>query len=147
MIAITGCFLCLLLIMLLIPESQLGRALQSLLVERPLASLARFERHHLIYAVIIGGMAMGSAELIFLAGPELVTMWALNLSIYFDAVIVTYALSALAAARGLKGWAGRAVRRLVRTMPRPRARRRRSINRPEKASNDDDGRPHCRIAA
>jgi len=152
MIALTGCLLFLLLIMLLLPASEAGQLLHLQLVERPLAWLAGCERHHLIYALIIGSILVGGGELMFLAGPELVTMWAMNLSIYFDAVIVTYALSALVAARGLKSWAGQKVIRIVRPNARARRTRRSSGEKPDKASNDDasnddDARPRRKIAA
>ena len=147
MIAITGCLIFLLLIMLLLPHSVAGRLLHLQLVERPLAWLAGCKSHHLIYALIIGSIMLGGGELMFLAGPELVTMWAMNLSIYFDAVIVTYALSALVAARGLKTWAGQKLRRIVRSKARARRTRRRSAEKPDKASNDDDDGPRWKIAA
>ena len=147
MIALTGCLLFLMLIMLLLPNSEAGQLLHLQLVERPLVWLTGLERHHLIYAIIIGSIMVGGGELMFLAGPELVTMWAMNLSIYFDAVIATYALSALVAARGLKSWAGQKVRRIVRPKTRARRTRRASGTKPDKASNDDDARPRWEIAA
>jgi len=147
MIAITGCLIFLWLIMLLLPHSVAGRLLHLQLVERPLAWLAGCKSHHLIYALIIGSIMLGGGELMFLAGPELVTMWAMNLSIYFDAVIVTYALSALVAARGLKSWAGEKVRRIFRPKGRARRARPRLGGKPNKASNDDDARPRWKIAA
>ena len=147
MIALTGCLLCLLLVMLLMPDSDMGRTLHRQLVERPLARISAFERHQLIYALLMGSIMLGGGELIFLFGPELVGMWAINLSIYFDAVIVTYALSALAGARSLKNWAWHVMGRLVRGRPRPRSRRRRSASRPDKASNDDEDPAPVRLAA
>ena len=89
MFAILGFSLCLLLVMLVIPDSPLGRVLHRQLVERPLERLAQLERHHLIYAVIIGSMMIAGGEAVAIAGPELVAMWALDVSIYLDAVLVT----------------------------------------------------------
>ncbi|HEY6814759.1 MAG TPA: hypothetical protein VI168_04385 [Croceibacterium sp.] len=150
MAAILGSSLCVLLVLLLIPQSPLGRTLHRHLVERPLERLAKFERHHLINIAIIAAAAATGGELIALAGPELFGMWALDLAIYFDAVLVTYALAAVVMARNslrytsLRWRRGSRVRRLVAARRRRQRVARRRV--PQSANDDDDG-PALPLAA
>ncbi len=146
MTAVIGFSLCVLLVMLVVPDSPVGRLLHRQLVERPLAQLGRLERHHLIFATIIGAAMLAGGEVVAVLGPELAVMWALDLAIYLDAVMVTYALSALAGVRGVRSKAARIVSRLLAA--RPRARRRRGAAcRSKPASNDDDPHPAWKAAA
>jgi len=147
MAAILGFSLCVLLVLLLIPDSQLGRMLHRQLVERPLEALSDIRRHHVIFFVIIAGFAVAGGEAMALLGPEIVAAYALDLAIYLDAVLVTYALSAVAMAKSGGGWLKNALMRSVRRM-RPRSRRapRRPAG-PRKSANDDDPAPAVRCAA
>src|SRR5690606_38556381 len=99
MVTFLGFMAAITLVMWLAPQSPAGRTLNEQLVERPLGALSRMKRHHLIYFVIMAGFMMGGGEVLALAGPEFVAAFAIDLAIYFDAVIVTYTLSALATAR------------------------------------------------
>jgi cadmium resistance protein CadD (predicted permease) len=135
------------LVMWLAPGSEAGRALNRQLVERPLEALSDIKRHHLIFFVIIFGFAIGGGEAIALLGPEFVTAYALDLAIFIDAVMVTYALTAVAAAKGgggrLKDVVVRAARRV-----RPRSKRttRRADTRPKSANDDDPAPAICNAA-
>lgn len=146
MVMFLGFMAAITLVMWLAPDSAAGRALNEQLVERPLASLSNMKSHHLIFLVLIAGFALGGGEIFLLVGPEIATAFIVDLSIYFDAVLVTYALSALATAR-----------KSLRFMTLPitsrwrgfRARRKRiSAVKPErKPSNDDEPHPAIPLAA
>jgi len=94
-----GLLLALMAVMKLAPDSWAGRALNRELVERPLEQLGRMERHHLIFLVIIAGFMMAGGEIFALGGTEMVLGFAIDASIYLDAVLVTYALTVIAGTR------------------------------------------------
>ncbi len=147
MIALLGLLAVLTLVLWLAPHSPEGRLLHRALVEQPLAALSRLQLRHLIFIAFIGGFGLAGGEIFLLAGPELVTGFALELSIYLDAVIVTYALSAAAGIR-------RAGTYVVTRIGRPRrllgARRKRVHVRRERAgpaANDYEHPAARRLAA
>ena len=141
MTAILGFSLCTFLVLLVIPDSQLGRMLHRQLVERPLQKLADIKRHHLIFFAIMAGFTIAGGEAMAILGPEVVSAFALDLAIYLDAVIVTYALSAVAMAKRGGGWFKYAVLRRPWRM-RVRSRRAaRTTVRPRKSANDDEPAP------
>ena len=147
MIAFLGFMAAVTLVLWLAPESAAGRALHRQLVARPLEALGRLERHHLILVVIMSGFMLSGGEMLMLAGPELVGAFALDLAIYLDAVLVTYAVSALSAARRSGGWLKFALTRMVQAA-RPRAKRSaRPVGPKRKPSNDDDPGPAILRAA
>ena len=136
MTVILGFSLCVLVVLLVIPDSQLGRMLHRQLVERPLKALSDIKRHRLIYFVLLAGMMLAGGEMIVLLGPEIIATYA----VYLDAVMVTYALSAVAMAQRGGSWL-RTVVRSVRCV-RPRGKRvRRSPARQRRAANDDEPAP------
>ena len=141
MVAILGFMTTIILIMWLVPNSDIGRALHRQLVERPLETISGLRRHDLLFFVIMAGLMVAGGEAIAVLGPEVVSAYALDLAIYVDAVLLTYALSAVAMAKRSGGWLLQAVMRCVRRM-RPRTKRAtRKISRPRQASNDDDPEP------
>jgi hypothetical protein len=141
MVAIVGFMAAITLILWLAPGSDAGRALHRQLVERPLEALSDIKRHHLIVFVIMAGFAIGGGEAVAILGPEVVSAFVLDLAIYVDAVLVTYALSAVATAKRGGGWLRYAVMRRPRCM-RPRSRRTpRTAVSPRKSANDDDPAP------
>ena len=147
MVALLGFMVAITLVLWLAPGSEAGRALNRQLVERPLEALSDIKRHHLIFFVVIAGFAIGGGEAMALVGPEVVAAYALDLAIYLDAVMVTYALSAVAMARSGGGWLKTVVMRSARRM---HPRRKRPTRRPAGASesaNDDDPAPAIRCAA
>ncbi len=134
------------LVMWCAPHSPAGRLLRRQLVEKPLEQLSRFERHRLIYFVLLAGMAAAGGEMIVLLGPEVLASYA----IYLDAVLVTYALAAVAQARNALRYArlrwrrGSRMRRLVAVRRRRRRLARRQLPPP---ANDDDGPAAFPLAA
>jgi len=147
MVAFLGFMAAVTLVLWLAPGSEAGRTLHRQLVERPLEALSDMKRHHLIFFVIIAGFSIAGGEAMALLGPEFVAAYALDLAIYLDAVMVTYALSAVAMARSGGGWLKNAVMRSARPV---RPRRKRATRRPagpRKSANDDDPAPAVRRAA
>lgn len=143
MVVLLGFMAAITLVMWLAPSSEAGRALHRQLFERPLEALSDLRRHHLIFFVIMVGFAIGGGEAIAIFGPEIIASYA----IYLDAVMVTYALSAVAMAKRSSGWLMHKVMRMVGMRPRGKRAPRRP-NRPRKpASNDDDPAPAVRYAA
>ena len=141
MVVVLGFMAAITLVLWLAPGSEAGRALHRQLVERPLEALADFKPHHLIFFVIMAGFAIAGGEALAILGPEVVAAYALDLAIYLDAVMVTYALSAVAMARSGGGWLRNAVMRVVRrTRPRSKRATRRPAG-PRKSANDDGPAP------
>lgn len=133
-----------LLLMWLAPGLPLSRTLHKHLVELPLAWLDRLERHHLIFVVIVcalmsssalGGALLGSAELVF--------AFALDASLYVDAVIATSAVAAMsnlkAAAARLRSRLGGALRLVPHRRPKLRSKRARTRRAPKLPANDGEG--------
>ena len=146
MVALLGFMAAITLVMWLAPGSEAGRALHRQLVARPLEALSDIERHHLVFFVIMAGFAIGGGEAMAVLGPEFVAAYALDLAIYLDAVMVTFALSAVAMARSGDGRLRNAVMRIARRM-RPRSKRTtRKAVRPRKSANDDDPAPVLLVA-
>jgi hypothetical protein len=143
-----GLFIALTLVMKLAPRSPLGRWLNTALVARPLERIARMDRRHVIFALLVIGAVLFASETIMAIGSfDLITAFAWDLTAYLDVMVITYALAAVARARdGLKALQVRAARTLRRNA-RPRARRTRLTGRrQDRASNDDDPAPHSLAA-
>lgn len=139
-----GLVIALMLVMKLAPQSPAGRWLNLHLVELPLQS---FDYRRLVWLVLLVALAFAASELIpLLGGTDFLTVYAWDLTVYFDAAIVAYALAAVARVRaGVKWIALRASLRLRRS---PRARRVRRVARPQgRSANDDDPAPACSLAA
>lgn len=129
-----------------VPHSPAGKLLRRQLVERPLEQLSRFERHRLIFFVLLAGMMVAGGEVIVLLGPEVVATYA----IYLDAILVTYVLAAVAQARNLLRYTRLRWRRGVRVQRLIAARRRRrqkSRRRAPPPANDDDSPAVVPLAA
>jgi len=141
MVAILGFMAVITLVMWLAPQSSAAKALNEQLVARPLAALDKFERHHLLYAVFLGVLMLGGGEMLLFFGPEFIAAYAMEMAIYFDAVIVTYAMSAWAGMRKGFGYMSRPMAGLARTIRPRRKRIRRKPAGARKASNDDDPAP------
>ncbi|KLE34977.1 hypothetical protein [Aurantiacibacter luteus] len=145
MIALTGFLLIVLVAMLAGKGTPFARLCHRELVERPVAALAKFRSHHLIYAVILVPVLLAGGEFIAILGPEFLAAYAMELAFYFDAMIVTLAVAAW---KQVKGAAGH-VALLVR-MPRARSRARRkrtaSVRPSRRHANDDDPPDVRRVA-
>ena len=145
MIAVTGLLVVVLLAMLAAPATPFACLCHRELVERPIAALAKFRSHHLLYAVILVPVLLSGGEFVAILGPEFFAAYAMELAIYVDALIVTLALSAWAQAKTVVQHVRMRIMR-----PRNRARRRRSATgvRARRASaNDDDDPQPVRLAA
>ena len=141
MVAFLGFIAAITLVMWLAPGSDAGRLLRRRLVESPLEAMSDVKRHHLIFFVIMAGFVIGGGEAMAILGPEFVAAYTFDLAIYLDAVMVTYALSAVAMAKRGGGWLKYAVMRRAPRM-RPRSKRTtRTAVRPRKSANDDDPAP------
>lgn len=136
--AFYGLCVALMLVMRLAPDSGLGRWLNRCLVAEPLALVARIERHHLIFVIVVAVMALAAGEVLAIYGP-LASAAAMDISIYLDVTAVTIALATVARLRS----ALQSVQVKLAGLPVPRraARRRRTRaagKRPGKSANDDD---------
>ena len=128
-------------VMRLFPETPFARALHHWLVEAPLAFARRIERRHLILLVLL--LCMGQT-LALLGSAELAMAYAIDLSLYADAVIMT--TFAAYTARFKAAW--RSVRDAsLRLVPRRTGQRRRAprskaaARRTPSPSNDDEPAP------
>ena len=138
-----------LFLMWLQPELPLSRALHRILVELPIMWSAKLERHHLICLVILCALMFSSAlSGAILGSAELAFAYALDVSLYVDALIAT---SAVAATTNLKA-AARALRsRLRRVLPaiapdrRAKARSKRSKARRARKVPANDADRICSV--
>ncbi|HEX8193233.1 MAG TPA: hypothetical protein VF552_10060 [Allosphingosinicella sp.] len=138
---LTGFLAFAILVIRLFPETPFARALQLFLVEAPLAFAKRIERQHLILLVLL--LCMGQT-LALLGSAELALAYAVDMSLYADAVIMTtfaaYAARFKAAWRHVRA----ATLRLVTRIARPRrrdVRTKAAARRPAPPSNDDEPAP------
>lgn len=141
MVAFCGFVLVLIMVLRLAPHAPAARLLRDWLVTEPLAKLGQLKSHHLLFAVILPLMLVGGMELLIAAGSvDFLMVYALDLAIYFDAMLVAYALAAFAVARNslrytrLRLGGGRAARRVTAA----RRRRSRQARRTLPSANDDD---------
>ncbi len=126
-----------------------GRWLHRMLVEWPLASVARIERHHILF-LIVAVFAVQAFAFVGLADMALVAAW--DVSLFVDAAIAVTTMSAVARARAVWSALRQRIENHVRRVlpPRLRARAPRSPRRTTTAArvsaNDDDEGPARRAA-
>ncbi|RJY10078.1 hypothetical protein [Aurantiacibacter aquimixticola] len=145
MIAATGFMLCALIAMLAAGDTPIGRLFHEECVERPVAALARFRTHHILYAIILIPVMLSGGEFVALLGPEFFAAYALELAIYIDAVIVTALASACTQVRAAAQKISPPVTRVL-----GRARRKRARLAPQqerRPANDDERDGSVAIAA
>lgn len=130
------------LVMWLVPDAPAARFLHRYLVKLPLHSAAKLERHHLLFVLIITGLMIAGGEAFAIIGPEFVAAYAIDMAIYLDAVLVTYALSAASQARSTIGWTMGAYRKLLRRPQALRRKRRRTDGASGKKPANDDANDH-----
>ena len=140
MIAFTGFLLCVLIAMVLFPQTDFGRMCHEQLVERPASGLSRFRMHHLIYAIILIPVMLSGGEFLALLGPEFFAAYAMELAIYIDAVIVSLGLSVWANVRSAASRVRLFLSRPLR-MARPRRKRCSTAKRSKPPASNDDDRP------
>lgn len=122
----------------LFPKTPFGRLLHYGFVELPLSLAYRLERKHIILIVVI---LCAGQSLALLGSAELAMAYAVDMSIYADAVLATTIASAVTRLKG-PWWAFKdGLVRLVGGLSRPRLRSRSTksaILRSNKTSNDND---------
>ena len=138
---IAGLLLIATLIMRLWPETGSARWLHCALVERPMAFLGGLERHHLIFLIVLIVIAQSFAVI---GSLELLTLTAIDISVYVDAVMTVWTIAALSRSRGALTAIFARFPRLRSGKPRQR-RARRAVRR--EASNDDEGHRGFALAA
>jgi len=126
------------------PDTQLARTLHKHLVELPLARVRRISRTDLIYFLILAALFTAGGDIVAIAGPEFALVYAADLALYFDLLMV----AALVAAnvrlrmtvqtvrsfastlihRGRRNWRPEVPHRTARSKPRAKS-----------ADNDSDG--------
>lgn len=124
------------LIMKAFPETPTARALMLYLVELPLRMAGQIERKHIILLAII---LFAGQSLALIGSAELALAYAVDLSIYYDAVIATSL--AAASARLKSAWLFVKTRFIRLTGPLTRARRPRRPKTGDsrrRAANDDE---------
>lgn len=136
------------LIARLFPETPTGKWLHVHFVEIPLRAASGVERKYVIFAllVLIAGPTIAAA-----APVDLALIYALDVSLYIDAVIVVGTAAAFSRCRS--AWAAFKMRtstilRTVRNARPPSARRRATKAQAQRLpSNDDDAAPGTWAAA
>lgn len=138
---VAGCVLLVILMMKLFPELPFARVLHHVLVEAPLRKLAEMSRRHLIYAAVLIWMTFTGTELLLLLGStDMLTLFAWDVSLYVDALLATWTLSAVV--RGKAAWHAFAARCVgpLRRGTRPRAPRPRGVaSRTAANDSSEDG--------
>jgi hypothetical protein len=131
---LTGLLALALVVMKLYPSTPVARSLHRWLVEWPVEAAGRMERRHLILIAIL--LCCGPS-LAALGSADFMMLYAADLSLYADAVLVT-SLSAvgLSLKRGWSAFVHRAFG-LKRGRPRQRSRRVRAPGSVSAAANDD----------
>ncbi|MFT3726594.1 MAG: hypothetical protein QM759_02065 [Terricaulis sp.] len=139
---ITGLFALCVLVMRCFPETALARWLNANLVERPLAWLSRLRRRDVILLFVMIALLLVANDVIMLFGAGELLAIGVNLSVYFDAVLVatavTIAATVATAWRAMRArlatWLRAAALWRARVARRVRSRTRRT---PKSLSDDD----------
>lgn len=124
--------------MKLFPEMPAARAMHRAFVEVPLATIAEWDRRHLIFGVVAVVMAFSCSQTLLMMGAsDMLMILAWDVSLYVDAVIATYTAAVVTRVKGFWQYLKMRALRPFRSA-RPRAPRRvRVTARP--AANDSDG--------
>jgi hypothetical protein len=132
---LAGLLALLIALMKLFPETPLARTLHDAFVARPLALAGRLERKHIILVVIL----LCCGQTLALAGSaELAIAYAVDMSIYADAMIAGTLATATLRLRSLASACKARLGRLVMSSrPRPRSRRPKSATRSLPAPSND----------
>ena len=141
--AIYGVLLALMLVMRFAPASPIGRALNRQLVEVPLRVLGGMQRHHLIFLIVMAALLVAGSEVILALGSmDFAVLYALDVSLYVDGLLMTLALASVARTRSaitlLGGRAMLLATRIRRGFGGRRMRRGPARRATGKPSNDDD---------
>jgi cobalamin biosynthesis protein CobD/CbiB len=125
------------------PDIPLTRMLNEQLVARPLRWLDKRQRHDLLFAVILLGLAIGGGEMILIFGPEFAMVYAADVALYLDALFISYLMTtqlkvkaALRAVHAFAASQGHRVLRRFRATPREVVSRKPASDR---SDNDNEG--------
>ncbi len=148
-----GILLALALFMRFGPDIPLRRMLNRHLVERPLQILLAKRRHQYLFIVIASVMLLVSGEALLLFGPELMLVYAADMALYIDVVVIAAASASWSRTQAAMArwcprfWLNRADRRKAGSAT-PRARRNQRTPAALSKANDDDGEgPDATFAA
>ena len=135
---IAGILALAMLIIKLFPETPTARVLMLYLVELPMRAAQKLERRHIILLAVV---ICAGQSLVLLGSAELALAYALDMSAYYDLLIVAW--TAAAATRAKAAWI--AVRMVlprpsvIRSLARPRSSRRSAATTScQQADNDED---------
>lgn len=126
------------LVIRLFPSTALARSLHLWFVELPLEIARRVERKHLILLVIL---LCAGQTLALAGGAELAMAYAVDTSLYLDAMLATYAAAAAARLKSAACAFKAAVARVAARVPKSRPRSHKARPAPKRVSeadNDDD---------
>jgi len=135
------------------PDSTAGRMLRRQLAERPIAAMAKINRHHVIFFGLLVLMALTTFKFAAFFGTDFfVAFTSFDMSLYLDAVCVSAALAAFARLRLASQFTRSCIQRLARSTGlsrnKPRGPRSRAYRRtPRQSANDEDGPLPTAIAA
>ena len=139
-----GILLALALFMRFGPDIPLKRMLNRHLVERPLDILMAHRRHQFLFIGIASVMLLISGEALLLFGPELMLVYAADIALYVDVVVIAAASASWSRAHAVMS---RCRPRFGRNLAdkrkasgsSPRARRSQRTPASLNKANDDDG--------
>ena len=139
-----GILLALALFMRCGPDIPLRRSLNRHLVECPLDILLARKRHQYLFILIASVMLLISGEALLLFGPELMLVYAADLALYVDVVVIAAASASWSRTHAvLSRWRPRFGRHRVDARkvgsPTPRAKRNQRTPASLSKANDDDG--------
>ena len=135
-----GLFALCIVILRFFPETTLARVLNSALVEPPLAWLANVRRRDLIFLLLVGVLLLAAGDFIAVFGMSELLMIGASLSVYFDAVLVTTAVTIAATAVTARRYARARLgtRRYVGSRRRTSALRERATRKTRRPRPGDD---------
>ena len=131
----------------LFPDTPAAHWFTHWLVEKPVQKAAQVERKHLIlFGIILFLVTMGGEMVLMLGSWDLAMLWAVDTSIFVDAMIAVWTIATVTS--GKRTWGAIKTRLTVLMRPRARARRIKTAERKLPSSaNDDDGRWSFAVAA
>ena len=139
-----GILLALALFMRFGPDIPFRRRLNRHLVERPLEILLARKRHQYLFILIASVMLLVSGEALLLFGPELMLVYAADLALYVDVVVIAAASASWSRTHAvLSRWRPRLGRRQADKRKvggaTPRSKRTQRTPAALSRANDDDG--------
>jgi hypothetical protein len=148
---IYGLLLATMCVMRFFPESAAGKMFNRHLVELPLQRVGQLERHHLIFLVVMTMLVLGGGEAIAMLGTDFAVIYALDVSLYVDGLLVALTLASIARSRSgftaTKAGAAALGARLRRVFGRRRVRNAPAKRIEASSANDDEDPAPALLAA